>query len=63
MFEQFEGKVTVMSNTLTHLILRCEACGDIKELCTDEEIGGHSWQAATAIADEFDRHHDEECGE
>ena len=55
-------RVTFCSSTAVELILWCQTCEERKTLSTDESAGGHSWKAANAIADEFDKYHDEECG-
>jgi hypothetical protein len=56
-------KVSVRTSDLCTLYLHCSTCDEWRELCVEERRGGHSWKAAKTIADEFDRRHDEECGE
>ena len=53
--------MTIRSNQVDALILRCDVCEEEKHLVVGETEGGHSWAAAQFIADEFDKFHDEEC--
>ena len=53
------GKINIKN--VRSLLLWCRVCDEKKILWTDEMNGGHSWDAAVFIADEFDKFHDEEC--
>lgn len=55
-------KISATEANTEELILACADCGERRALWTRFDEGGHSLEAALAIADEFDALHDETCG-